>query len=177
MDLDRLNDQVLVTRSEVTTIGSAEIAEVKRLALASPQGRARICTHRSADDALHEMLIVLVSGRFVRPHAHRAKSESFHMIEGAVTIVLFDDRGEIARLVDLSAEKAGPFYYRLAVPTFHTVIAHGALAVFHETTNGPFKPEDTIFPAWAPDGQDAAAAALFHNELLGRVAAFRAVPA
>jgi len=174
MDLERLNDQVLVTRSEVTEIGPAEIERVKGMALANPEGRARICAHPSADDALHEMLIVLVSGRYVRPHAHRAKSESFHMIEGAVTIVLFDERGEIARLVDLSAEKGGTFYYRLAVPTFHTVIAHGAMAVFHETTNGPFKPEDTIFPAWAPDGRDPARAASFHEKLLGRVAAFRA---
>ncbi len=171
--LERLNDQVLVTRSDVTTVGPVEIDRVKRMALASPIGRARICAHRSVDDLLHEMLIVLVSGRYVRPHAHRGKSESFHMIEGAITIVLFDDDGKISRLVDLSAEPGNTFYYRLATPLFHSVIAHGKLAVFHETTNGPFNPEDTLFPSWAPDESNPIAATSFYDGLIARVAAYR----
>jgi hypothetical protein len=42
------------------------------------------------------------------------------------------------------------FYYRLMEPAFHTVFVHTPFALFHETTNGPFDPADTEFPAWAP---------------------------
>jgi cupin fold WbuC family metalloprotein len=170
--LQAVNDQVLVSTADVTVIGSEELERVKRMALASPTGSARICAHPSASDPLHEMLIALVGGRFIRPHAHRGKSESFHMIEGALTIVLFDDAGEISRLVDLSARGREAVYYRLATPTFHTVVPRTPLAVFHETTNGPFDRRDALFPDWAPDGSDPAAGRAYLDRLLVRIGEF-----
>jgi cupin fold WbuC family metalloprotein len=169
---EAVSDQVLVSTADVTVIGAAELDRVKRMALASPTGSARICAHPSASDPLHEMLIALVGGRYIRPHAHRGKSESFHMIEGALTIVLFDEAGEIRRLVDLSAAGDGAVYYRLATPTFHTVVPRSSLAVFHETTNGPFDRRDALFPDWAPDGSDAAAGKVWLDLLLVRIDEF-----
>jgi cupin fold WbuC family metalloprotein len=166
MELEALNDQVLVACADVTVIGGSEIARLKAMARSSPTGRARICAHCTIADPLHEMLIALVSGRYIRPHAHQGKSESFHMIEGGLTIVLFDDAGAIRRLVDLSADGNGALFYRLSTKTFHTVVPWGDMAVFHETTNGPFDPRDTLFPTWAPEESDVAAARQFHDLLL-----------
>lgn len=173
MSFKAVSDQVLVAGSDVTVVGAAELAQVKRMAQASPTGRARICAHRSTDDPLHEMLIALVGGRYIRPHAHRGKSESFHMIEGDLTIVLYDAEGRLQRLVDLSATGNGALYYRLAAPTFHTVVPRTDIAVFHETTNGPFDPRDTLFPAWAPDESDPAVGQAFLDRLLSQMDAFR----
>lgn len=173
MSFEAVSDQVLVAHGDVIVVGSAEMDRVKRMAMASPAGSARICAHPSTGDLLHEMLIALVGGRYIRPHAHRGKSESFHMIEGDLTIVLFDDAGEILRLVELSAGGNGALFYRLATPIFHTVVPRSQIAVFHETTNGPFDPNDALFPSWAPDSKDPHEGRLFLDRLLVRVAGFR----
>lgn len=173
MSFTMVSDQVLVANEDVAVIGPAEIKRVKGMALASPAGSARICAHRTSDDLLHEMLIAQVGGRYIRPHAHPGKCESFHMIEGAITIVLFDEDGEIRRLVDLSASGDGALFYRLSVPTFHTVVLRTPIAVFHETTNGPFDRRDTRFASWAPETSDWAACTAFHDALLARIADFR----
>jgi hypothetical protein len=38
---------------------------------------------------------------------------------------------------------------------WHTLIVRSEFLVFHETTNGPFNREDTIFPLWAPEEKEA----------------------
>ena len=46
------------------------------------------------------------------------------------------------------------FYHRLADAWFHTVIPTSEMVVFHETTNGPFRRQDTIFAPWSPPEDD-----------------------
>ena len=41
--------------------------------------------------------------------------------------------------------------------------------IFHETTNGPFRREDTIFAPWAPEESDEAAGARFLSSLADQV--------
>ena len=173
MALIEVTPEILVASGDVTLIGAAELEQVKRMALASPSGRARICAHQKSSDALHEMLIAMGGGRYVRPHAHYGKSESFHMVEGELTIVLFANDGRIQQLVDLSATGAQSLYYRLSSPTVHTVVLRTALAVFHETTNGPFRPSDAYFPAWSPDERNTSGASVFLERLLVDIDKFR----
>ena len=161
-----MTPEVLVASGDVTLIGATELEKVKHMALASSSGRARICAHRTSADALHEMLIAMRGRRYVRPHAHYGKSESFHMIEGELTIVLFANDGRIQQLVDLSAKGGDTLYYRLSSPTVHTVVLRTELAVFHETTNGPFVPRDAYFPAWSPDERNTSGASAFLERLL-----------
>ncbi len=169
----KMSPEVLVASGDVTVIGTDDLFVVKQMALASPLGRARICTHLQSTDTLQEMLIAMVRGRYIRPHAHRGKSESLHMVEGELTVVLFGNDGRIQRLVDLSANGSQDLYYRLAAPTFHTVVLRTQLAVFHETTNGPFIPSDVDFPIWSPDERDSIGASAFFDQLLEDVGEFR----
>jgi len=46
-------------------------------------------------------LIVLSGNTYIRPHKHLAKSESFHVIEGLVDIVILDDQGAITEVIQL----------------------------------------------------------------------------
>jgi cupin fold WbuC family metalloprotein len=173
MALDQIDPQILVARSEVTIVGRAELDRVKAMAAANPRGLARICAHPNDDDPLHEMLLAIKPNRYIRPHAHRGKSESFHMMEGALTVVLFDDAGDILQLVDLSADGSGAPYYRLARQQYHTVVPWNDMVVFHETTNGPFRRADTLFPEWGPPETDVAAGRAYLERLLARIEDFR----
>lgn len=151
MTLRTLSPEVLVADGPVSRIGKADMDRVKEMARTSPKRRARICAHPDNGDAIHEMLIVVAGGAYFQPHKHLNKSESFHMIEGRVTVVFFDDDGTAGERVLLGPpDGERPFYYRLSEARFHTVLVETDTAVFHETTNGPFRPEDTVYADWAP---------------------------
>ncbi len=127
------------------------MADLRRLAAEAPMGRARICTHHAPDEVVHEMLIVVMRESYIRPHKHLTKSESFHMIEGEMDVLIFSDDGLLENVITMSAyNKSSSFYYRLSVPKFHTLALKSEWALFHETTSGPFSPEDSVGAPWAP---------------------------
>lgn len=151
MNYIELNKEVLYSKDMITKINLNDIEDLKTKALSNERKRARLCTHLSPDNALHEMLIVLAKGCYIRPHKHIDKIESFHMIEGELKILFFDDTGNITNIINMgnyADEKY--FYYRLSEPRFHSVIPVSELVVFHEITNGPFNSEDTVFASWSP---------------------------
>ena len=151
MDFKKYNDEVFYSDHPVTTVGPAEIDFLKRAAADNPRRRARLCAHPDTKDALHEMMIVHMGGTYVRLHKHLGKSESFHLIEGALTVFLFSDEGRIVDKIELGATGSGrSFFYRLSTPMFHTVLPETATVVFHEVTNGPFDPAEGVFAHWAP---------------------------
>jgi cupin fold WbuC family metalloprotein len=147
--------EVLYAGDPIVTVDAADIAAMKRAAESNPRRRVRLCAHRSTDDSLHEMLIVHTRDTYVRPHRHFGKSESFHVIEGDVDVVIFDEDGAVADVIGMGAFQSGrPFFYRIADPLYHTLLIRSAVLVFHETTKGPFKREETAFAPWAPEDGD-----------------------
>jgi cupin fold WbuC family metalloprotein len=133
----------------IITIEDAALAELKKMASGAPLRRARFCLHHHDQDLLHEMVIVLCQDSYVRPHKHRNKSESFHMIEGELLVVFFDDQGKTTRILPMKPKgQKGCFLYRLSTQLWHTVIPVSEYVVFHEVTNGPFIKEECLFPAW-----------------------------
>ncbi|HMC65224.1 MAG TPA: WbuC family cupin fold metalloprotein [Gemmataceae bacterium] len=151
-----LNPEVLVAIGPVVTVSRPDLEKLKERATENPRQRVRLCAHQSADDRLHEMLIVLGRGTYVRPHKHPNKTESFHIVEGQADLILFDDDGIIGSVLAMGEYDSGrTFFYRLCAPYYHTVIVRSDALVLHETTNGPFVRADTIFAPWAPDEADA----------------------
>ena len=152
MPLKKFNDEVYYSSDPVVKVAQADIKDFKRKALANPRERVRLCSHPDVNDPLHEMLIVHTKGIYVRPHRHLNKSESFHVIEGRVDVVIYDESGEIREIMEMGDYASGKcFYYRIGEPLFHTLLIHSDFLIFHETTNGPLKREDTVFAAWAPE--------------------------
>ena len=124
---------------------------LKRHAFESDRKRARLCLHRDAHDRLHEMLVVFHRDTLIRPHRHREKSESFHLVFGDLDILLFDESGRATRRISLGEPGSGKSgLYRLSTPVWHTVIVHSEYAGIHEVTNGPFQPEDGDYAPWSP---------------------------
>jgi cupin fold WbuC family metalloprotein len=172
MTLIRQSPDLYLAAGPICTIGAEDVALIKAAAMESPKGRARIIAHPSVDDALHEMVIALRSDSYIRPHKHPGKSEAFHLIEGAVDVVVFDDCGEIREVVRLAAGNgSGAFYYRMSTPFFHTLLIRSNILVVHEITNGPFVPGGAVFAAFAPEEGNGAAASRYLDQLDRRVRA------
>jgi cupin fold WbuC family metalloprotein len=154
-----MTNEISVATGGVVRVRASDLVTVVERGKASPRKRARLCTHPDSADSLHEMMICLAHGTYVRPHRHTGKSESFHIIEGELDVVLFADDGTIREVIHMRPFHTGcVFFYRLMENCFHTVLVNSPHVLFHETTNGPFDPADTEFAAWAPaEGEDRVA--------------------
>ncbi|QJQ03382.1 WbuC family cupin fold metalloprotein [Herbaspirillum rubrisubalbicans] len=165
------NPEVIYSDMEVVTASRADILHLEQLSASNARQRVRLCAHDSLEDSLHEMLIVIQGpSAYVRPHKHPGKSESMHVISGRVDLVMMDDAGAVTQIIEMGDYASGlPFYERVDRPIFHTLIIRSDVLVFHEVTNGPFLPNATVFPDWAPDGSDAALAGRYVGELEQRI--------
>ena len=155
MRATKFNEEVLITTDDVVKVDANDIEELKQKARLNPRRRVRLCAHKDLNDSIHEMLIVHEKSCYVRPHKHINKMESFHIVEGKVDILLFDENGRINNLIpmgDFASERI--FFYRLPPSYFHTMVINSEVLVFHEITNGPFNPDDTVWASWAPDDND-----------------------
>jgi len=178
MRLKQSSNEVLLADEEIVRVGPTEIAAVQTALAQSSRGRSRICAHRDNADVLHEMIIVLSHATYIRPHKHLGKSESFHIVQGELDVLVFDEQGAIAAVVQMGSYGSGrDFFYRLATPLFHTVIVRSETVIFHETTNGPFKREDTLFAPWSPPETEPVAVADYVRRLKSTVADFIAAAA
>jgi cupin fold WbuC family metalloprotein len=165
MSMDRLrweSPEVLYCEDEVPRLDADDVEALRGHATRGRRGRARICAHRNRGDALHEMFIAMDAGGYVRPHRHLGRAESFHVVSGAATIILFEDDGTARarlRLGDLASGRT--FYFRLDRPVFHSLVVEAAPFVFHETTTGPFNPATSQGAPWAPEDHEVAAGRQF----------------
>ncbi len=173
IELERINNEVFVARDPIARFGGEEVAFLRQQAQASPRKRARICAHRSNDDALHEMLIAISSESYIHPHRHANKSESFHIVEGTVDVVIFDDEGGIADVIELGPPGSGrQFFYRLSVSRFHTLLIRSNYIVIHEATNGPFTKDGTVLAPFAPTEGEPEKARQYLKRLSAQVSQF-----
>ncbi len=157
-----VNPEVLYSDDTITLVDRSNMTLFRRQAAQNSRKRVRLCAHAGPDDRLHEMLIVLERGAYVRPHKHLEKTESAHIIEGLVDVVLFENDGTIGRVLSMGDYASGKtFYYRMAAPVFHMLIIRSDVLVFHETTNGPLERKHTVFAPWAPEEGDPDAVAAF----------------
>ena len=150
-------NEVQVAKGTVVSLSAIDIERVRERGIRAERKRARICAHPSVTDPLHEMIICLDRSTYIRPHRHSGKSESFHIIEGELDVVLFEKNGEVREVIRMGPyQSRRTFFYRLMEPCFHTVLVRTPQVVFHETTNGPFDPADTEFAPWAPSVSEEA---------------------
>lgn len=136
---------------EIVEVGRDLLERLKLSAKAVPLKRSRICLHRNVSEQVHEMVIAFHKDSYVRPHRHINKSESFHVIEGELAVVFFDDEGQVTRKVAMGPLESGKtFFYRLNSGLWHTLIPLSEFVIIHETTGGPFDKSDDNFASWSP---------------------------
>ncbi|MDO8871614.1 MAG: WbuC family cupin fold metalloprotein [Methanoregula sp.] len=167
----KFNEEVLFAIDPVVKISSEDINQLKQVANEVPRKRSRLCAHKDISSSLHEMVIIHKSDTYIRPHKHVGKSESFHLIDGEVVLVLFEDYGDLREVVQMGDYRSGKiFYYRIDEPIFHSILIKSDFVVFHESTEGPFIRKDTIYADWSPEEGDVDGIYQFQKKLNQQIA-------
>lgn len=159
---------------EIASFGRTEISFLKSQAMVNQRRRARICFHKTAHDPLNEMLIALSEKSYIRPHKHLNKSESFHIVEGLVDVVIFGDTGEILSIIELGDNRTERLsYYRLPKGIFHTILILSEMLVVHEVTSGPFLRHETVYANFSPDEAFEPEIVAYQKQLVIQVTQFK----
>ena len=167
-------NSVLFSQDDIAVVDAATLQSLRALAAAAPLRRSRLCLHRTSDDLIQEMVIAFAKDSYVRVHRHRHKSESFHVLEGMLQVVFFDDEGVETRRIRLGDSASGlPSLYRLSCDAWHTVLVETESVIIHETTNGPFDPAQTDWAAFSPP-EGTAESASYTSQLRQRVRDWKA---
>jgi cupin fold WbuC family metalloprotein len=123
----------------------------------------RLCLHEGLEALLHDMIVVQYTGQYFRPHKHLEKDESYHMIEGEMGVVIFDEGGKVVDACRM--DTSNTTVYGVGTGMYHTNFPLVDVVVYHEIRPGPFVPGDNVFASWGPDGEDEEAAREFVAEL------------
>ena len=118
-------------------------AEAHRLNLT----QARICFHNDDSSPLQIMLVYHAAEHQVRKHVHFEKDEYLQIIQGSLSVRIYDQNGEHVRslrLSDESQENSGDLFCFVARDVVHDVVMH-CDSVFLETTSGPFNKKSTVY--------------------------------
>ena len=125
---------------------------LKKKAYKSKKKVYRYCVHKSNDHLTQEMIIVFHKDTIVTPHRHpRGRSESYHVIEGAMNVYFFNDEGKAINAIKLEEQsRKNFFYYRLSSHTWHMPMPTTEFMIYHETITGPFvdREKDIEYPSW-----------------------------
>ena len=157
---------IIYNSNEVLELSKNDLSVLRELAENAVLRRSRICMHLSEEDSVQEMVIGLCRDSYIRPHRHLGKSESYHIIEGELKVILFDETGRVTKRILMSANDASlKLIYRLSNEALHMVIPKPEYVVIHEVTNGPFNRSDTEYASWAPHESESDAIVLFLEEL------------
>jgi len=155
-----LHPQVRLPR--LRRIDTLLFERVARQARQAPRLRMNHNLHAEAD-AVQRFLNVLQPGTYVRPHRHRrdrpgAGFECFLVLQGAVGLLVLDERGVVLQRERLAAE--GPVRgIELAEDQFHTLVALSPDAVIFELRQGPYLPasDKDFLSGFPPEGSPEAA--------------------
>jgi cupin fold WbuC family metalloprotein len=131
--------------------------------------KSRICLHKNENSKIHEMLIMHKTGAYVRPHKHTAKTESFILLKGKLKVIVFNNKGDIFKIIDMGPiGSSKTFYYKMQKSYFHSFIIEKE-SFFFEITKGPFRVNETIFPKWAPLETDKNEIKKFQKTIIEKV--------
>ena len=95
---------VFHNQENILEVGEDWLSRLKREAERADRRRARLCLHMSESESIQEMLIAFCRDAQIKPHRTLNKTESFHVVEGGMRVVMFHDDGT----VDYSFEMGPP---------------------------------------------------------------------
>lgn len=170
------NAEVFHADEPIGKFGCSEMEKLRDALPGTAGHRVRVCMHKSTDDSYQEMFIAFSKGSYLAASKHLGKDESVDVIEGRADFVLFDESGEITNVIAVGDRSTGlPFYLRTPYERFHAWIVRSEVFAVHETTEGPFRREDTVLAPWSPgDVNDPIAVPQYQKRLEEQVAQFRA---
>jgi len=162
-----VSSEIFYPRREMVSISVDDIAFLKKRAAESPRGRCRICLHGHASDALHDMVIVLARGAYVRPQRHFVKAETMVALEGDGIYIRFapDGRPIAHEWFSATGSINHARVLRAPINEYHGLLITSEWLVFCESTLGPFDPAGSEFAPWSPAPADQPAVERFLADL------------
>ena len=129
------------------SITQEDIDFLRASALDASGGVARLCLHSDPSALQHDMVVALTTGCQQRIHRHPEKPETLHVIEGTLTVSLFNDDGVLLRREFLSRDQQ--LLTRIPSGVWHLVQPDTEVSIFHESRPGPFdRLADAEFALW-----------------------------
>jgi cupin fold WbuC family metalloprotein len=92
------------------------------------------------------------------------------VVEGRARAVFFDDGGTVESVLELGEPPHGTFAYHVGAGRYHSLLIESDWLIFLEVGQGPFSTTSSLFPDWAPDGNDPAAARDFESQVASEAA-------
>lgn len=151
MKYNQISPELYYSDGNFCAVDKDDVAFLKKAAASSKSHRSRLCFHSDSSDLQQEMLIVAHRSSYIIPHRHFKKKETFSVVEGKCSALLFNESGQVDRVISMStcdAEKI--FFYRMPANVFHSCLIHSEWLVFIETTIGPYQENLTEHASWAP---------------------------
>lgn len=136
-------------------VDSAQLGHMSEAAAQAPRRRTHFNLHDMAADPVQRVVIALEPGTYVRPHRHGdGVWELFVLLDGACTVLIFDDVGRVIQRVDLAP--AGTRLAQVPAGAWHSVVALEPRTIAFEVKPGPYcATTDKNFAVWAPPEGDA----------------------
>jgi cupin fold WbuC family metalloprotein len=166
--------EVFMSDEPVSKFGQREMKILRDALPRSSRKKVRVCMHKSVEDPFQEMFILFSKGSYLAASKHLGKDESVDVIEGRADFVLFDDVGKITDVIPVGDPSTGlPFYMRTPHERYHAWIVRSDVFAVHQTTEGPFRREDTVLAPWSPaDVNDPIAVPRYQEQLQMQTAQF-----
>lgn len=126
-------------------------------AASSVRRRQHANLHLSYEEPCQRLFNAIGVDSYIRPHRHMAdpKAETLLAVRGLLTLLIFDDHGEVSRVVTMGPElvaTGGVMGVELPPGVWHTVLADVADSVLFEVKAGPFDGSAAKEHApWAPE--------------------------
>ncbi len=174
LHMTRQSLEMFQSDEPVGKFGQREMELLRKALPESSRRRVRVCIHKGVDDPFQEMFIMFSKGSYLAASKHLGKDESVNVIEGKADFVLFDETGKIINVIPVGDQSTGlPFYLRTPHERYHAWIVRSDIFTVHETTEGPFRREDTVLAPWSPtDVNDPVAVSHYQEQLETQTAQF-----
>lgn len=162
-----MSAEIQFIKKDLIKIDNSAIQELQEKAKCNDSGKHRYCFHENEDAQLQEMLFVIPSGWYARPHKHERAAESQVVIDGEGYFILFDESGNVTESFKISPREN--FIYRIQKGIWHTVLPVSDQMVIYEIRAGKFDSSTSTFAEWAPKEDQKEEIRYYMQELLKKV--------
>lgn len=128
-----------------------DLNDLSTQARQSPRLRSHKNIHAELDDPVQRLFIAFEPETYIRPHRHSdaGKWECFTLLEGHLSLLIFDDTGTVLDRVELAADQTR--VTEIPPNTWHTLVCFTPGTQALEVKPGPYvQPSPEDFAAWAP---------------------------
>lgn len=151
-------------RNYPVQVDQKTISQLKETFNKSNEISIRLCLHKNPQCLSHEMIVLIRSGEYYRPHKHLSKMDTMLIIEGELAVFTFDNDGGI---IDYCRLMPGlSIIYKTAMNVYHAAYPISNTAIYFESREGPFtEAGDSVFAPWSPQPEDTKGINQYHNRL------------